>query len=172
MKRKDKGIFEENKGEGKKRYNKKTIELINKRIKEYGDVLKGDDSPYLEEFGVVKGGVIYDMTKEEVRDYTRCAIDIEYFAEKHVKLKVETGNYEHFKLRDYQKEIFDFFKNNRFTILMASRQTGKCVAGTTMIDILENGKQKEIPIGYAYWKNKKGFMSIIMRSLYTLYAIL
>ena len=39
------------------------------------------------------------------------------------------------KLREYQKDIIDLYTQNRFSILMASRQVGKCSSPFSIINI-------------------------------------
>lgn len=108
----------------------------------------GKFSPYLKgNMGVRKGGIAFAMTKEEQDEYIKCAVDINYFAEKYCKIKLEDGSTNNMRLRDYQKEILDLFNNNRFSILLASRQIGKCFSHSSAIVICgENGKVvKKVP---------------------------
>lgn len=94
-----------------------------------GIVIKRYQNPWLKsEVGLRRAGVAFRMSPEEQQEYVRCALDVHYFVEKYCKVKREDGSIGSIKLRDYQKEILDNFVNNRFNILMASRQVGKTIS--------------------------------------------
>lgn len=94
-----------------------------------GIVVKRYQNPWLKsEVGLRRAGVSFRMTADEQQEYVRCALDVHYFVEKYCKVKREDGSVGSIKLRDYQKEILDNFVNNRFNILMASRQVGKTIS--------------------------------------------
>lgn len=96
-----------------------------------GIVLKRFQNPWLKsEIGLRRAGVTFKMTPEEQQEYVRCALDVHYFTEKYCKVKTEDGSINNIKLRDYQVEILDNFVNNRFNILMASRQIGKTISSS------------------------------------------
>lgn len=96
-----------------------------------GIVLKRFQNPWLKsEVGLRRAGVTFKMTAEEQQEYVRCALDVHYFTEKYCKVKTEDGSINNIKLRDYQVEILDNFVNNRFNILMASRQVGKTISSS------------------------------------------
>ena len=73
------------------------------------------------------------MSAAEIDEYVKCKMDVHYFAEKYCWVKGEKGEPVKLKLRDYQQEILDNFFNNRFNILMASRQTGKTISSSIMM---------------------------------------
>ena len=99
-----------------------------------GIVVKKYQNPWLKsEVGIRRSGVTFRMTPEEQQEYIRCAIDIHYFTEKYCQTTREDGSVGSIKLREYQKEILDNFVNNRFNILMASRQVGKTVSSAIFI---------------------------------------
>ena len=99
-----------------------------------GIVVKRYQNPWMKsEVGIRRAGVSFRMTSEEQQEYVRCALDIHYFTEKYCKTKREDGSVGSIILRDYQKEILDNFVNNRFNILMASRQVGKTVSSAIFI---------------------------------------
>ena len=96
-----------------------------------GVVVKRYQNPWLKsEVGLRRAGVSFRMTADEQQEYVRCALDVHYFVEKYCKVKREDGSVGSIKLRDYQKEILDSFVNNRFSILMASRQVGKTISSS------------------------------------------
>ena len=96
--------------------------------------------------GVRKAGIKFASTKKEIAEYTKCKLDIHYFAETYCKIKLEDGSIGHMKLRDYQKKIIDLFQNSR-SILMASRQTGKTIsAAITILHFVLFNKDKNVMI--------------------------
>lgn len=106
--------------------------------------------------GVRKSNLVFAMTDDEFEEYIKCKINIHYFAENYCQIKREDGTIGPMKLRDYQKDIIDLYSKNPRSILMASRQTGKCITYTTEILIVsENGKTIKIPIGLLYYNELK-----------------
>ena len=96
-----------------------------------GVVIKRYQNPWLKsEVGLRRAGVTFKMTSEEQQEYVRCALDVHYFTEKYCMVKTEDGSIGNIMLRDYQKEMLDNFVNNRFNILMASRQVGKTISAS------------------------------------------
>jgi len=99
-----------------------------------GISLKRFQNPWLKsEVGIRRAGVVFKMTPDEQSEYIKCALDVHYFTEKYCQTKTEDGSITFINLRDYQKEILDNFVNNRFNILMASRQVGKTVSSAIFI---------------------------------------
>jgi hypothetical protein len=99
-----------------------------------GVLIKRYQNPWLKnEVGLRRSGATFKMTPDEQQEYIRCAIDVHYFTEKYCKTKREDGSVGSIKLRDYQKEILDNFVQNRFNILMCSRQTGKTISSSIFI---------------------------------------
>ena len=108
-----------------------TTKLVDEATDKINDgiVVKRYQNPWLKsEVGLRRAGVSFRMTADEQQEYVRCALDVHYFVEKYCKVKREDGSVGSIKLRDYQKEILDNFVNNRFNILMASRQVGKTIS--------------------------------------------
>jgi len=83
--------------------------------------------------GVRKGGLSFAMTKPEREEYIKCKLSVFYFTQKYCKIKREDGTIGEIKLRKYQKDIIKMFNDNRYSILMASRQIGKTVSAAIYI---------------------------------------
>ena len=106
--------------------------------------------------GVRREGIKFAMTRFELDEYIRCKLSVYYFAEHYCQIKREDGTIGPMKLRDYQKDIIDLYTKNPRSILMASRQTGKCMTFVTNVTILSgNGQTKKIPIGLLYYDEIK-----------------
>ena len=113
-----------------------TTKLVDEATDKINDgiVVKRYQNPWLKsEVGIRRSGVTFKMSPDEQQEYVRCALDVHYFTEKYCKTKREDGSVGSIKLRDYQKEILDNFVNNRFNILMASRQVGKTISSAIFI---------------------------------------
>lgn len=127
------------------------------------------------QFGVRKADLTFAPTTEEVNEYTKCKIDIHYFADKYCHIKREDGTIGPMTLRDYQKDIIDLYNNNRYSILMASRQTGKCLNMNTLVNIMDvkSGKIYNISMFELYYNNiqlerKLTFSELLKYFLYKL----
>jgi len=114
-------------------WNTKMIEEAADNINN-GFVLSRIQNPFYENtIGLRKAGLTFRMSAVEIDEYVKCKMDVHYFAEKYCWVKGEKGEPVKLKLRDYQQEILDNFFNNRFNILMASRQTGKTISSSIMM---------------------------------------
>lgn len=72
---------------------------------------------------LLKPDLVYRRTTEEIEDYIKCKQDPVYFAEK-CSLMTPEG-LQLCEMRDYQVDYLHHLKNNRFSILLAARQSGK-----------------------------------------------
>jgi hypothetical protein len=66
-----------------------------------------------------------DYAPEQILELKRCAEDPVYFIERYVKVQHPKMGAIPLKLYDYQKRCIKAFQENRWNILLASRQTGK-----------------------------------------------
>jgi hypothetical protein len=139
-----------------------------------GFILKRSENPFYENIiGLRKSGIIFKMSDNEIEEFIKCKLDIKYFSEKYCYIKGEKGEPIKIQLRDYQEEILDMFFNNRFNILMASRQTGKCFLYNTLITIYKNGDILDTTFGDFYYsiiseKRKLTLLEKIKIKLYNL----
>ena len=76
-----------------------------------------------------RGNIVFEYTEAEIAELAKCAGDIVYFAEKYAVVMTDEG-IQQVKLRDYQKEMLRNFQNERFNIVLASRQMGKTVTAS------------------------------------------
>lgn len=126
-------------------WNSRMIEESAEKINN-GFVLSRIENPFYENtIGLRKSGLTFRMSSSEIDEYVKCKMDVHYFAENYCWIKGEKGEYVPLKgkLRDYQTEIIDSFFNNRFNILMASRQVGKTIMSSITLlhfALFNNGK--------------------------------
>lgn len=126
-------------------FTKENIEDIKEKMN-LGFAMKRHMNPWFKnQIGVRKANCVYAFTDHELDEFTKCAIDIHYFANNYCKIKSEDGKIRQMKLRDYQYDILNVYTKNRFTINMSSRQTGKCLSDEEYVYIsFDNGETSEI----------------------------
>ena len=78
------------------------------------------DNPLLK-----KVGVQINFTEEQVQEYIKCAEDPVYFCMNYIKIVNVDEGLMNFKMWDFQKEMLNLFKDNRFVITKCPRQVGK-----------------------------------------------
>ena len=88
---------------------------------------------YLGNAQVKKDGVQQGWTKEDIQEYQRCMQDPVYFAQTYGKVISLDEGLVPFKLYPYQKEMFQHFQDNRFSIVLACRQSGKSISSCMYI---------------------------------------
>ena len=79
---------------------------------------------YEKNTNLLKGDLVFDRTEEEIKEWLRCKNDILYFAETYCKLMTPEG-IKHIHLRDYQKKYLKHLEDNRLSIYLSCRQSGK-----------------------------------------------
>lgn len=149
-----------------------STEKITKLLEDYNrglvDITKIHNTPFLNnDPNQRKPGIPYSYTREEIIELKKCASDIVYFGDKYCKLFTEEG-YVNVKLRDYQQGILKGLSEHNRSILLASRQIGKCLCFNELVET-NNGK---IQIGLLLKKSKINIIEKIRRFLYRIYKSL
>lgn len=114
-------------------------------------------------------GTQLPFTKDHIEEYIKCSKNWKYFAEQYYfVLSLDEGLIKP-KIRDYQEEIINSVIENRFNLLLASRQIGKSVSISIYIlwYILFN-KDKNVAI----LANKAATSVEILRSIKQAYELL
>ena len=114
-----------------------TTEKVNKLLEDFEngmiDIKTIKNSPFKDNDPVwKKANIVFEYTPEELEEIRKCKNDPVYFASNYAQVMTEDG-IQQIKLRDYQEEIVQSFKDNRFNCLMASRQIGKTVMSGVFI---------------------------------------
>lgn len=105
-----------------------TTEIVEEMTRKLNDgyILKRWQNPWEKsQIGLRREGIKFGWTEEEIKEFAKCAEDIVYFCESYCQLKREDGTVGHIKVRDYQADMLNAMVNNRFLILLASRQISK-----------------------------------------------
>ena len=95
--------------------------------------IKNNEFGYLGNPNVKRDGVETEFSKEEIREYMKCMKDPVYFAKKYVKIISLDEGLVPFNLYPYQKKMFKHFNKNRFSIVLACRQSGKSISSVVYI---------------------------------------
>lgn len=115
-----------------------------------GEFYKGNDN-------LLRNNAQIKWTPEMMEQLKLCNKSILHFAENYFYIVTEDGK-EKIKLYKYQKNLLKAFKNNRFNVVLSSRQSGKCLQFNTLCKIKNKttGLIEEISIGEFYNRfNKK-----------------
>jgi hypothetical protein len=132
-------------------FSTKLVEETTNKIND-GIVVKRYQNPWFQnEVGVRRSGITFRMTEDEIQEYIKCKLDINYFAEKYCRIKTEDGSVQNIRLRDYQKDILNLYTKNRFSILCASRQIGKCFSFNTIVSVRIGEIEFDVRIGKLYY---------------------
>ena len=82
---------------------------------------------------VKRDGVTHEWAQEEVVEYAKCMQSPAYFAENFIKIISLDRGLVPFELYDYQEEMFEHFNANRFSVVLACRQSGKSVSSVAYL---------------------------------------
>ena len=83
---------------------------------------------YLGNINVKRDGVQHNFTEEEVKEYIKCSKDPVYFCKTYLKVISLDKGLVPFTLYPYQEQMFNHFNDNRFSIVLACRQSGKSIS--------------------------------------------
>lgn len=96
-------------------------------------ILKHNEFSYLGNSLVKCDGVQHNYTKKEIDEYVKCSNDVCYFAKKYIKVIHIDKGLVPFDLYPYQEKMLKHFDNNRFSIVLACRQSGKSITSVAYI---------------------------------------
>ena len=83
---------------------------------------------YLGNMQVKQDGVEQSFTADQISEYARCMDDPAYFARNYIKvINIDLGLIP-FDLYPYQEKMFKHFQQNRFSLVLACRQSGKSIS--------------------------------------------
>lgn len=104
---------------------------------------------------IKRKGVRLDWSKDLIKEYQKCQKDIFYFIKNYYKIVTEDG-ITNMELYEYQKETISSMVDNRFTMMVQSRQSGKCVHINTTVKIRnkKTGQILETTVGELYETEK------------------
>ena len=94
---------------------------------------KNEKDGYLGNNNVKRDGVIQGWSEETIQEYIKCMQDPAYFARTYCKIISLDKGLVNFKLYPYQEKMFNHFNDNRFSIVLACRQSGKSISSVAYL---------------------------------------
>lgn len=91
-------------------------------------MLKNLKDTYLGNAKLKKAGVKQEFTPEQIQEFVRCSQDPMYFIKKYVKIVDQNKGFVLVDPYPYQEKLVTQFNDNRFSIVLCSRRTGKTTA--------------------------------------------
>ena len=91
------------------------------------------DDSYLGNINVKRDGVAQQWSTDQVAEYAKCMNDASYFARTYCKVIHVDKGLVPFKLYPYQEKMFKHFDENRFSIVLACRQSGKSISSVAYL---------------------------------------
>lgn len=82
---------------------------------------------------VKRDGVTHNFTQHEISEYAKCLKSPSYFAVNYCKIIHLDKGLVSFELYPYQEKMFDHFNDNRFSIVLACRQSGKSISSVAYL---------------------------------------
>lgn len=82
---------------------------------------------YLGNVNIKRANVETKYTEEEFKEYLKCSKDPVHFIETHCQIISLDEGMVPFELRGYQDKLIKHYDKNRFSIVLASRQSGKSI---------------------------------------------
>jgi len=82
---------------------------------------------------VKRDGVVQQYSQIEFDEYVKCSKDPSYFATRYAKIIHVDKGLVNFELYPYQEKMFEHFNDNRFSIVLACRQSGKSISSVAYL---------------------------------------
>lgn len=144
-----------------------STKAVNEYLRDIDNGIERKDSPFFyNNTQLRKPNLMFEYTQEEIDIMIRCKNDVNYFANHYAyTMNPSTGALNLITLRDYQEDLLNTIDKNRYSIVVAARQSGKCEIACTEVDTA-NGKKKIIDL----FKEEKTFLSKIHRLLLKIYS--
>lgn len=92
-----------------------------------------DKESYNGNNNVKRDGVTQSFTNAEIAEYFKCMQSPEYFAVNYCKIINLNKGLVNFDLYPYQEKMFKHFNDNRFSIVLACRQSGKSISSVAYL---------------------------------------
>lgn len=119
---------------GKNRvWNTVLVEDLKRKI-ENGDSIQSNTPFYEGDIELKSAEIVFEYSEEELIELAKCANDIVYFANNYCVSMTDEG-IRRIRLRPYQEDLLRHYQNNRWSVVLASRQIGKCFSPQTIVKL-------------------------------------
>lgn len=105
---------------------------------------------YMNNTKLMRTGVEFSYTAEQIQELAKCEEDIIYFIVNYCKIITLKGGIELFKMFQYQKNAIKVVHENRFSIFKFPRQMGKCYVGDTELEVRINNEEVKLTAAQLY----------------------
>lgn len=160
-----------NREEAKHQITTWSTKAVNQYLADLDNGIERHDSPFY--FGntqLRRPNLLFEYTQEEINELVKCKNDVTYFANHYAyTMNPSTGALNLITLRDYQEDLLKTINDNRFSVIVASRQSGKCSIGNEYVELEDGRKVKLIDIFVE--SNQNVFYRIVSRIKRFLYRI-
>ena len=95
--------------------------------------IKNNELGYLGNPNIKRDGIEQSWAGDDIREYAKCMKDPIYFARKYLKVISLDEGLVDFDLYPYQEQMFTHFDVNRFSIVLACRQSGKSISSVAYL---------------------------------------
>ena len=96
-------------------------------------MIMNQPNTYLGNLNVKRDGIIQEWTNDAIKEYAKCMHNPTYFAKTYCKIISLDKGLVNFNLYPYQEKMFESFNNNRFSIVLACRQSGKSISSVSYL---------------------------------------
>ena len=90
-------------------------------------MVKPKNEGYLGTHLIKRSGIETEYTEHEMAEYLKCSENPTHFIENYTQIISLDEGLVPFELRGYQEKLINHFKDNRFSVVLASRQSGKSI---------------------------------------------
>tara|TARA_B100002019_G_C21269085_1_gene601093 strand:+ start:208 stop:1791 length:1584 start_codon:yes stop_codon:yes gene_type:complete len=90
-------------------------------------MVKPKNEGYLGNHLIKRSGIETEYTEHEMAEYLKCSENPTHFIENYTQIISLDEGLVPFELRGYQENLINHFKDNRFSVVLASRQSGKSI---------------------------------------------
>lgn len=109
-----------------------STKAVNQYLNDLDNGIERHDSPFY--FGntqLRRPNLLFEYTQEEINELVKCKNDVTYFANHYAyTMNPSTGALNLITLRDYQEDLLRTINDNRFSVIVASRQSGKTISSS------------------------------------------
>lgn len=149
-----------------------STKAVNQFLEDLENGVERTDSPfYFGDTQLRRPNLLFEYTQEEIQELIKCKNNINYFANNYAyTMNPSTGALKLITLRDYQEDLLNTINDNRYTVIVAARQSGKCSIGSETVELEDGSKKRFVDL---YDDGNSGMLanmvSKIKRCLYRLY---
>ena len=114
-------------------------------------------------------GVKQEWTTEQIEEMVKCSDDPYYFTEKYVQVEHVDHGIIPYQPREYQKKMFSTIHDNRYSVIMIGRQSGKTLVAACYILWYSIFKPEKL---VAILANKADMAAEVLHKLQVMYEML